>query len=50
MSTNEDGNSAFVFKPAGKVGVGQNITATATGFSDLGTSEFSAPKKVERQR
>ena len=42
--TGPDGKASFTFTPARKVGVGKNVTATATGSE--GTSEFSAPKVV----
>ena len=44
------GNATFAFKPKKKVGVGRTITATATNEFTGDTSEFSAPKKVARQR
>ncbi len=44
VTTNSDGKVSFTFVPSKKVGVGNAITATATGSE--GTSEFSAPKTV----
>ena len=44
VTTGKDGKVSFTFSPAQKVGVGETVTATATGSE--GTSEFSAPRKV----
>jgi len=45
VKTDGSGNASFAFSTTKKVGLGQNITATATkGSGD--TSEFSAPRKV----
>ena len=40
------GNVSFTFATTKKVGLGQNITATATKDSTGDTSEFSAPREV----
>jgi hypothetical protein len=48
VTTGASGTTTFAIKPASKVGVGQTITATATGAD--GTSEFSAPRTVVRRR
>ncbi len=44
VKTDSEGKGAFTFVPSRRVGVGQAITATATGAE--GTSEFSAPRTV----
>jgi hypothetical protein len=41
-----DGIISFTFRLERKIAAGQFVTATATGSFD-GTSEFSAPRKVE---
>ncbi len=46
VTVDTSGNASFAFKTKKKVGVGQNITATAMNSSIGDTSEFSAPKKV----
>ena len=50
VSTDASGNATFTFSPASRVAVGQTVTATARGelleVTAVGTSEFSAPKKV----
>ena len=50
VSTDASGNASFTFSPASKVAAGQTVTATARGefleATAVGTSEFSAPKKV----
>jgi CSLREA domain-containing protein len=46
VSTDGSGNASFRFVTKKKVGLGQNITATATSDATSDTSEFSAPKKV----
>jgi len=50
VSTGTDGKASFAFKLTKKVPRGQAITATATDFNSGDTSEFSAPRKVVRQR
>ena len=47
VTTNQNGNVSFTFKPDDKVAVGRNITATAMRNSTGDTSEFSAPAEVE---
>ena len=44
VATNSDGKVSFTFSPTRQVGVGETVTATATGAG--GTSEFSAPRTV----
>jgi hypothetical protein len=50
VSTDASGNASFTFTPSSKVAAGQTVTATAQGefleLTSVGTSEFSAPKKV----
>ena len=50
VSTDASGNATFTFSPASKGEAGQTVTATARGelleVTAVGTSEFSAPKKV----
>jgi CSLREA domain-containing protein len=47
VTTNANGNTGtFTFKPENKVGVAQNITATATRNSTGDTSEFSGSEEV----
>jgi CSLREA domain-containing protein len=50
VSTDSSGNASFTFTPSSKVAAGQTVTATAQGefleVTSVGTSEFSAPKKV----
>jgi hypothetical protein len=50
VTTDASANATFTFKPAQKVSKGQFITATATDTGGNNTSEFSAAKKVVRQR
>jgi CSLREA domain-containing protein len=50
VSTGTDGKASFAFKLTKKVPRGQAITATATDSNGGNTSEFSAPRKVVRQR
>jgi titin len=47
VSVDASGNASFAFKTK-KVGVGQAITATATNEFTEDTSEFSAPRAVQR--
>jgi hypothetical protein len=46
LNVDGSGHASFTFSPAGKVAVGQTITATATNEFTGDTSEFSAPKGV----
>jgi CSLREA domain-containing protein len=50
VTTDASGNASFTFTPSSKVAAGQTVTATAQGefleATSVGTSEFSAPKKV----
>jgi hypothetical protein len=50
VSTDILANASFTCKPAQKVFQGQFITAKATDTASKNTSEFSAAKKVVRQR
>jgi len=45
VTTGPDGNASFVFVPAGRIGLGQAVTATATDASG-NTSEFSRATSV----
>jgi hypothetical protein len=45
VSTNGTGNVSFTFSTKKQIGLGQNITATATSPGG-NTSEFSGPRKV----
>ncbi len=50
VTTDASGNASFTFSPAAAVSAGQTVTATAQTAAleatAVGTSEFSAPKKV----
>ena len=46
VTTDASANANFTFSPASKVGLGQNITATATDPGGNTTSEFSASRTV----
>jgi CSLREA domain-containing protein len=50
VSTDASDNASFSFTLSSKVAAGQTVTATATAelneVTDVGTSEFSAPRKV----
>jgi len=48
VTTNGNGDAAFLFRPDKRVRPGQAITATATNLATGDTSEFSEPELVQR--